>query len=158
MNPAVHRQQPVDSFDDTFTCGEVTSTNVTPASSRVGQTSFHVLASQRELMHDQFQIASVCVAIHGPDLSDHQLCVAAWDTRRFLYASLLTPCDVSNVPIDLRTHLRSVPYDRLYYFDINIELLGSSWCSIMTPHPVDNKTDCVLRLTDFGLLKDGDEP
>lgn len=148
----------MESFNDTCSCGEVTSTNVTPASNRVGQTSFNVVASKRELMHDQFQIASVCVAIDGPDLSDHRLYVAVWDAHRFLYASLLTPCDVSNVPIDLRTRLRSVSFDRLYYFDINVDLLCSSWCSIMTPHAVEIKTECVLRFKDFGLLEDRDEP
>ena len=128
----------MESFDDTFTSGEVTSTNVTPTSNRVGQTSFNVVASKRELMHDQFQIASVCVAIQGPDLSNHQLYVTVWDAHRFLYASLLTPYDVSSVAIDLRTRLRGVAFDRLYYFEINIDLVSNSWCSIMTPHPVDS--------------------
>ena len=154
----VHRQTPMDSFDDTFACGEVTSTNITPKSNRVGQTSFNVIASKRELMHDQFQIASVCVAIHGPDLSEHRLYVAVWDTRRFLYGSLLVPCNASSIPIDVSNRLQNVRYDRLYYFEINLDLLGSSWCSIMTPHPVDGKTDCVLRLKEFELLEEGDEP
>ncbi len=148
----------MDKIEGSFICGEVTSMDVTPKSNRVGQTSFSIVASKRELMHDQFQIASVCVAIHGPDLSNHRLYVAVWDFHRFLYASLLSPCDVSSVPDDLHTRLQSLPFDRLYYFDINLDLLVSSWCSIMVPHPVDGKIECILRLKDFRLLVVGDEP
>ena len=143
------------SFDDTFSCGELTSADVTPASNSVGRTVFNVVAAERELMHDQFRVASVCVAIHGPDSSNQQLHVAVWDTHRFLYGCLLDPCDVSSVPIDLRTRLESLPFDRVYYFEINVDLLAGSWCSILTPHPVDDRTHCVLRLKEFKLLEDG---
>ncbi len=108
-------------------------------------------------MHDQFQVASVSVAMHGPDLSEHRLYVEAWDTRQFLYGALLVPCSASSVPIDLSNRLQSVPYDRIYCFEMNLDLLGSSWCSIVTPHPVDGKTDCVLRLKDFALFEGGDD-
>lgn len=147
----------MDSFDDSFTCGEVTSTSITPTSNGVGQTSFNVIGSKRELMHDQFQLASVCVAIHGPDLSEHRLYVEVWDTRRFLYGALLVPCNASSIPIDVSNHLQNVRYDRLYNFEINVDLICSSWCSIMTSHPVDGKTNCVLRLNKFELLEEGNE-
>ncbi|WP_143544065.1 hypothetical protein [Rhodopirellula sp. MGV] len=150
---AVHRQTRMHSFHDTFSFGEVTSVDVTRIDNSVGATSFHVFTSEQELMHDQFRIANVVVAIHGPDLSGHQLHVAVWDANRFMYSSLIDPSDASVIHFDLRTRLHGFLFDRLYTFDINAELLGDSWCSIMTPHPVDGKTECVLRFKDFGLLE-----
>ena len=144
----------MDEFEDhiEFSHAEVTSTEVTAATRIVGQTTFSIVASKRTLMHDQFRIASVCVGIEGPDLSDGKLHVSVWDDRSFVYSSNLGSTSFSQLPIDLRGKLEDVTVDRVYYFEINIDLIATTWCSILTPHASDQKTECILRLKNFALL------
>lgn len=137
-----------------YTTGELSSTELTPEFNRVGRTTFYVVASERHLMHDRFRIASVCIAIDGPDLSNGRLYVSVWDDTRFLHAYLLQSCACSDLPIDLRDRLSGARFDRTYYFEINVDLITGTWCSIATSHQTDQKTNCVIRLKDF-LASDG---
>ena len=148
----------MEEFHASFSSSELTQTDVTRAANRVDRTTFHVVAFERELMHIQFRIASLCVAIDGPDLSGGVLYVSVCYSSQTLYSSGLSPVALTGMPMKLREQLHGLPFDRVYYFDLNLNLLHSTWCSILTSHPAHQRTTCVLRFKDFVSLGNCDEP
>jgi len=117
-----------------------------------GGVHFSVVAEAEQLMHNQFQVSWVVVAVKPSDQSNaaQTAYLEVWDGDRFVYASALPACKPSDIPINLPKQI-STDNAVLFAFKINPAFLKRTWFNYQIPrHSTQGEpTDCVIHLEEF---------
>lgn len=113
---------------------------------------FAVAAEPQNLMHDQFQVCWVVVAVKPSDerTTAHAAYLEVWDGRLFVCSSVLPSCKPSDIPINLQKTIQ-IDGTVLFSFKINPAFLNRTWFSYqIPPHETGGEpTDCVIHLDEF---------
>ncbi len=125
---------------------------ITPTKPECDGVQFAIAAEPEKLVHQQFQVSWVVVAVRPPDESmvAHTAYLEVWDGNRFVYSSELPSCKVSDFPITLQKQIK-VDGAILFSFKINPAFLTRTWLNYQIPRrsTQGEPTDCVIHLEEF---------
>jgi hypothetical protein len=126
--------------------------NITPEKSEHAGVRFAVFTEPQKLMHDQFRIFWVVIAITPADknTASSTAHVDVWDDNQFVYAHILQSCKPDDIPDNLKKQINTKEA-LLFWFSINPMYLKKTWFSyqIARNKPDGEPTDCVIQLGNF---------
>lgn len=126
--------------------------DITTNKTQHGGVRFAVVAESEKLMHDQFRVYWVVVAVTPSDKStaSQSAHLEVWNGNQFVYSSVLSSCKPTAIPINLKQQIKTDGAS-LFSFKINPAYLKKSWFNYQIGKDATggDPIDCVIHLEEF---------
>lgn len=129
--------------------------NITPNKPQHSGVHFAVVAEPEKLVHDQFRICWVVVAVTPSDKStaSQTAYLEVWNGNQFVCSSVLPSCKPTDIPINLKKQIKN-DGAIFFSFKINPVYLKKSWFGYQIGKNAagSEPTDCVIHLEEFIMM------
>lgn len=130
---------------------EVPDFNITRAKPKYKDFAFQVAFEQRKLMHDQFQIYNIVIAIKHQKRKrlDSEGYTEVWDDKQFIYSCSVPQTTADSLPMSLRKKI-DTESAMLFFFKMNPRYIHRSWFNYQVLRDDGSiEMNCLIRLKDF---------
>ncbi len=130
---------------------EVPDFNISRKQKNYNGFRFEVYTHKRDLMHKQFEIYDVVVAITPSKRKniEHNISAEVWDDRQFIYSATLTEDRYENLSLNIQKKIKDKKA-LLFFFQINPKFAKKTWLNYqIVRNDGSVEMNCVITLKDY---------